>query len=1179
MAIDTDLLIKDPYERIALLDAYSIKDLDMFTEHILGFENGEHHSEWYSILQDELRTPIDGNWDSPLEQQHDKNLLITILAPRSHSKSTAFTVNYPLWEIGRDPNIRILIVSATNTQAIAFLREIKSQMTRNPRYRRVFGDLFPENILQADKWTDTEIIVRRTDASKKDATVAVTSVGGPVLGRRADIIICFPGHTKIETLNGSANIRNIKSGDIVKSHLGDYLKVLDVSKNKYWGRMIQISTKHSTVTATPEHPFYVNGDWIQAQDIKTGYKLHRPNRKSVQYLRFNKSQRSKTLEDREITPELAKWLGLYVADGCVRNKNTVAVCFDSKELDLIKDCDAFMSRFGKTYVDTHNSWSTNVIVYSVVLANRLGELFGLGALNKHIPKLIFDLGDREKASFILGLMSDGHRHESGAYTYSSNSLQLRDDTVKLFQQLSITATSLKTFKEAATGYGGENNHRLYINSIDANKLRQIADDDYTVTEAKETVNHTGYVYNLEVEQDSSYIANGFSVHNCDDILNEKIVKTAEQREKTRDWFNSVLMPVLEPTGRLIVVGCIISNSMILMSSGIWKKIKDIKVGEKVWSVDELTGERKTKMVEAVIPQGKAETLKVSTARHSVTATHNHPFMTIENGKLNWKRADKLKTNDLLVTSKQMPSGYKKRWNGKDFVDNDFCWLFGFLMGDGWVSKGSGYSICFAPGVDEELNDKVCNLFERYFGRRPTKRGNYYRLDSKLGKIIQDLGLNGGAGGKRIPEWVHKSRPSEKRSFIEGMIDADGTKLTKGKGYRVELHNKELVNDLRLLALTCSVRPGSVVHRKRFLQAPNSKQSDWFDCYSVSLVFTHWQTKENKSLAKTQMELLGLRVDKVKSVIKSGEQEVWDLTVQGTRNFIADGLVVHNTAWNVEDLYHETMKQKIYQVRKRYKAITDLDKKKVLWEERWTHEKLMERKQQMGSIAFSKSYQNEAISAEDQIFRPEWLEDAKSYNRKLVRFVNYAKWDLGAMTVTGGLDLAISQKDGSDFTASAVIGRTKTGVKIPLWLSRDKLSPSQTRQLIIELFERYPMMKQLTVENNAYQDALVRDMAEQTDLPIRGYNTGGEKFDEELGINSLAVDFENGKWILPYSEDSEYTQRMVDFLVGGMLNFPSGHTEDLLMALWFSNQAMRDITYGKKKGKATFGKGNPINRKR
>jgi len=109
------------------------------------------------------------------------------LAPRGHAKSTCTSVNFPLWLIGNNHNIRILIASNTVTQANLFLREITSNIEMNDKYKEVFGELKPPG--RPKKWTDVEIIVDR-DQKLKDATVATVGAGSAIIGRRADVIIC-----------------------------------------------------------------------------------------------------------------------------------------------------------------------------------------------------------------------------------------------------------------------------------------------------------------------------------------------------------------------------------------------------------------------------------------------------------------------------------------------------------------------------------------------------------------------------------------------------------------------------------------------------------------------------------------------------------------------------------------------------------------------------------------------------------------------------------------------------------------------------------------------------------------------------------------------------------------------------------------------------------------------------
>lgn len=284
------------------------------------------------------------------------------------------------------------------------------------------------------------------------------------------------------------------------------------------------------------------------------------------------------------------------------------------------------------------------------------------------------------------------------------------------------------------------------------------------------------------------------------------------------------------------------------------------------------------------------------------------------------------------------------------------------------------------------------------------------------------------------------------------------------------------------------------------------------------------------------------------------------------------LIVVGTAWNTEDLYHQLMGDDSFQIRKRYDAIINEDTQETMWPERWNWSELMRLKKAMGSIPFSKAYRNVVLSAEDAVFKIEWINRAKERGKHYILkpTFDYATWDLGQLVIANGIDLAISEKSTADYTAMGVLGRTRDGTKIPLWARREHLSPAEVRQGILDIHKNFaPVgLAMHKVETNGYQEALRRDLADQTDIPISGYATGGEKFDEYVGINSMAVEFENDKWIIPYGD--EYTRRMMDYFIAGLLGFPGGHTEDLVMAFWFANTALRDLTAGTQDGQVQTG---------
>lgn len=123
--------------------------------------------------------PIHRSWHS-LAEQHS-NLLIW-----SHiesGKTSQLTIARTLWRLGRDPSLRIAIISNTAGQADKILGAIKKYIESSERLHKVFPNLRP-----GDKWTNSAISVRRPTISK-DASIQATGLHGNILGSRLDLIV------------------------------------------------------------------------------------------------------------------------------------------------------------------------------------------------------------------------------------------------------------------------------------------------------------------------------------------------------------------------------------------------------------------------------------------------------------------------------------------------------------------------------------------------------------------------------------------------------------------------------------------------------------------------------------------------------------------------------------------------------------------------------------------------------------------------------------------------------------------------------------------------------------------------------------------------------------------------------------------------------------------------------
>jgi len=359
-----------------------------------------------------------------------------------------------------------------------------------------------------------------------------------------------------------------------------------------------------------------------------------------------------------------------------------------------------------------------------------------------------------------------------------------------------------------------------------------------------------------------------------------------------------------------IIGCLTEDAEVTMADGTRKSICDVKEGEYVYSPD-TNGFAWRREVEKVIPQGISETWTISTTTHDLRATANHPFLiSVGKKRLEWRRADQLQKGDLVVALKKLETSRKN----EERFDPEFCWLFGFMLGDGWVNNRSrrGY-VCFASGVDEVLNKRVLAALKRYVpcNKWYKTSGGYYRTDSvAAARFFTELNFKGKAKTKRVPTWVYKLPVDFQVSFLRGFCDADGG-WQKHQTWRVEISNKDLLLDLRHIACLCGVRTGRLSKRERTLQPPCSPHPVRSICYSASfnfLTIDRFETPNKNyrggvNVGRDTKLSSELRFERVISIVRNKIAEpVYDLTVKGTPSFFANGLAVHNTRWSVFDLY-------------------------------------------------------------------------------------------------------------------------------------------------------------------------------------------------------------------------------------------------------------------------------------
>jgi len=109
-----------------------------------------------------------------------------IVIPRGFLKTTLATVAYTIWRVVHNPELRILLVSASKDNAKKMLRRIRMQFERNPLLQMLYPSVIPD--FNHTKWSDVEACVQRK-SREGESTFEVAGVGSKIASRHYDIII------------------------------------------------------------------------------------------------------------------------------------------------------------------------------------------------------------------------------------------------------------------------------------------------------------------------------------------------------------------------------------------------------------------------------------------------------------------------------------------------------------------------------------------------------------------------------------------------------------------------------------------------------------------------------------------------------------------------------------------------------------------------------------------------------------------------------------------------------------------------------------------------------------------------------------------------------------------------------------------------------------------------------
>jgi pyruvate/2-oxoacid:ferredoxin oxidoreductase beta subunit len=369
------------------------------------------------------------------------------------------------------------------------------------------------------------------------------------------------------------------------------------------------------------------------------------------------------------------------------------------------------------------------------------------------------------------------------------------------------------------------------------------------------------------------------------------------------------------------MNCLSTDSTIMTKDGL-KKITEVKEGEYVYAFDQKTHQLVLKKCSGVFDNGIKDVYKLETLHHSIKATSNHPFLVVQRNNGNkgamlvWKTLAELKVDDQVVTLKNLDKGESFTFNFRktkvgdykvtsvneinipEKSNPDLMKYLGMYVGDGWTRTHRA-EVGFALPEGTLERQELLRIHSKIFGNSISVDNSYVYIRSvNLARFIDSLGFGRGARNKTIPSWVFTLPKEEKENFIEGLMLSNGYKF--GNSWRYVSTSQDLLKNLRLLLQTMDMRVGKIhtqtkVKGTQCVYRPLLKDSTYgYVCFSKK---SEWNVKKYPTQYKYQNFLIGnecFTTEKITSITLVGQEPTLDLRVEDEHNFIADGIVVHNT---------------------------------------------------------------------------------------------------------------------------------------------------------------------------------------------------------------------------------------------------------------------------------------------
>ena len=573
---------------------------------------------------------------------------------------------------------------------------------------------------------------------------------------------------------------------------------------------------------------------------------------------------------------------------------------------------------------------------------------------------------------------------------------------------------------------------------------------------------------------------------------EAMQGTSSVYDRVFEWFSSGPRQRLQPGGSIVIVMCMTGNTNVLMADGSNTQLKNLRQGDMVATFDK--GHLGVSKINHWQSSGVDFIYTIQTQSGIILqANERHPFLVFNDGIMEWTRLQDLKTGMLLVAT-------------KDAID---------LQGH----KQSQTSVPLANQKQATI-EKIQTHQDILLGITDNGRENSANVENQY--TAKDY-----AKSVTKNNIVHQNKPQNK-------IDPEESSIGTG----LPLSNtKQWWKNARICVMSVANRLQASIQGRigtKNSALTTTMTQDRSEDYCAMTATLPLDTERHQTFLNELHRISDFTIDPIVSIIPSGQEEVFDVEVDRTENFIANGIVSHNTRWSKKDLTGQILANSLKRDGDEWEVIefpAILPSGNPVWPEFWSKAELEAIKAEIPVGKWEAQYQQNPTSEEGAIIKREM----------------WKIWDSTEAPpcdhIIQSWDTAFEKNNRSDYSACTTWGifyqpnlkGDEVANIILLDAYKQRMEFPELKKKAFEMYEDWKP-DNLIVEKRASGAPLIYEMR-QMGIPVSEY-TPSKGSDKIARVNAISDLFASG---LVWCPDT----RWADEVMEEMASFPNGDHDDLV----------------------------------